>query len=102
MLYTGVLLVLCVYTVTMYVCVICVHYHAKCLHFRAFIIPQHLAKVHIKGEKPAARMYHTALCIEHPHTAHHPLLMVEGGKGRRTALSDVWVLDVTDGVWSQV
>ena len=69
-----------------------------------YIIPQHWSKDEIKGEKPAARCYHTALCIVGPHTAHHPLLIVQGGWSGYggTVFSAVWVLDVTNGVWSQV
>ena len=58
-------------------------------------------KVHIKGKKPAPRTYHTTLCIEDPHTGHHPLLMVVGGVGS-SVLSDVWLLDVINGVWTEV
>ena len=65
---------------------------------------QHWTKVQIKGNKPAPRYYHTTLCIEDPHTGHHPLLMVVGGSryGSSRILSDVWLLDVINGVWSEV
>ena len=62
---------------------------------------QHWTKVQIKGKKPAPRNYHTTLCIEDPHTGHHPLLMVVGGYGG-SVLSDVWLLDVINGVWAEV
>ena len=58
-------------------------------------------KVQIKGNKPAPRMYHATLCIEEPHTGHHPLLMVVGGYDG-SILSDVWLLDVINGVWAEV
>ena len=64
---------------------------------------QHWTKVQIKGNKPAPRSYHTTLCIEDPHTGHHPLLMVVGGWGvGGSILSDVWLLDVINGVWTEV
>ena len=64
---------------------------------------QHWTKVQIKGKKPAPRFYHTTLCIEDPHTGHHPLLMVVGGwGGGSSVLSDVWLLDVINGVWTEV
>ena len=62
---------------------------------------QHWTKVQIKEKKPAPRSYHTTLCIEDPHTGHHPLLMVVGGSGG-SVLSDVWLLDVINGVWTEV
>ena len=62
---------------------------------------QQWTKVQIKGNKPAPRNYHTTLCIEDPHTGHHPLLMVVGGDGD-SVLSDVWLLDVINGVWTEV
>ena len=64
---------------------------------------QHWTKVQIKGNKPAPRRYHSTLCIEDPHTGHHPLLMVVGGWGvGGSVLSDVWLLDVINGVWTEV
>ena len=62
---------------------------------------QHSTKVQIKEKKPAPRQNHTTLCIEDPHTGHHPLLMVVGGVGS-SVLSDVWLLDVINGVWAEV
>ena len=62
---------------------------------------QHWTKVQIKGKKPAPRFYHTTLCIEDPHTGHHPLLMVVGGYDG-SILSDVLLLDVINGVWTEV
>ena len=60
-------------------------------------------KVQIKGNKPAPRRYHSTLCIEDPHTGDHPLLMVVGGLGvGYSVLSDVWLLDVINGVWAEV
>ena len=63
---------------------------------------QQWTKVQIKGNKPAPRYYHATLCIEDPHTGHHPLLMVVGGFGVGSVLSDVWLLDVINGVWTEV
>ena len=59
-------------------------------------------KVQIKGKKPARRFSHATLCIEDPHTGHHPLLMVVGGYGDGNVFSDVWLLDVINGVWTEV
>ena len=64
---------------------------------------QHWTKVQIKGKKPAPRRYHTTLCIEDAHTGHHPLLMVVGGLGvYGSVFSDVWLLDVLNGAWTEV
>ena len=64
---------------------------------------QYWTKVQIKGKKPAPRNLPTTLCIEDPHTGHHPLLMVVGGLGvGSSVLSDVWLLDVINGVWTEV
>ena len=63
---------------------------------------QQWTKVQNKGNKPALRNYHTTLCIEDLHTGHHPLLMVVGGGGYGGILSDVWLLDVINGVWTEV
>ena len=59
--------------------------------------------VQIEGKKPAPRYQHTTPCIEDPHTGHHPLLMVVGGwRVGGSILSDVWLLDVINGVWTEV
>ena len=64
---------------------------------------QQWTMVQIKGKKPAPRSYHATLCIEDPHTGHHPLLMVVGGsRYYGSVLSDVWLLDVINGVWTEV
>lgn len=64
---------------------------------------QHWTKV-ISGKKPPARYYHTACCISGPLTGQeHPLLMVVGGKDLDTeCYSDVWLLNVDKGLWSEV
>ena len=63
---------------------------------------QHWTKVST-GEKPPARCSHTACCIAGPLTGQeHSVLMVVGGWNGRKALSDVWLLDVDKGVWSEV
>ena len=56
------------------------------------------------GKKPPARSYHTACCITGPLTGQeHPILMVVEGLGDRVKVfSDVWLLDVDKGVWSEV
>ena len=62
---------------------------------------QHWTKVEI-GEKPPARYWHTACCIAGPLTGQeHPLLIVVGGDGQKV-FSDVRLLDVDKGVWSEV
>ena len=58
-------------------------------------------KLQTSGEKPPGRCYHSACCI----TGANPALMVVGGfggTGDGGVLSDVWLLDVTDGSWSEV
>ena len=68
------------------------------------LISQHWSKVKTSGGRPPARYYHAACCIAGPLTGQpHPLLIVTGGRGEGLkALSDVWVLDVAQGLWSQV
>ena len=57
----------------------------------------------VSGKKPPARDSHTACCIAGPLTGQeHPLLMIVGGWNAGTAFSDVWLLDVDKGVWSEV
>ena len=64
---------------------------------------QHWTKV-ASGKKPTARSSHTACCIAGPLTGQeHPLLMVVRGAGDGwKVFSDVWLLDVDKGVWSEV
>ena len=56
------------------------------------------------GGKPPARCWHTACCIVGPLTGQeHSVLMVVGGIGDGwKVLSDVWLLDLDKGVWSEV
>ena len=65
---------------------------------------QHWTKVGSGEKKPPARSSHTACCIAGPLTGQdHPLLLVVGGyAGGVKLLSDVWLLDVDKGVWSEV
>ena len=64
---------------------------------------QHWTKVGI-GKKPPVRYCHTVCCIAGPLTGQeHPLLIVvEGLGGGMKVFSDVWLLDVDKGVWSEV
>ena len=64
---------------------------------------QHWTKV-ASGKRPQPRCYHTACCIAGPLTGQeHPLLIVFGGSsGVLKVLSEVWLLDVDKGVWSEV
>ena len=61
------------------------------------LISQNWSQLQTSGEKPSARCFHAACCI----TGANPALMVVGGLGGRV-LSDVRLLDVTDGSWSEV
>ena len=55
------------------------------------------------GKKPPARLNHSACVIDSHITGHHPLLMVVGGMGDSfQVFSDVWFLDVTNALWSEV
>ena len=58
----------------------------------------------MSAKKPPARFNHTACCIAGPLTGQeHPILMVAGGGGGISQVfSDVWLLDVDEGVWSEV
>ena len=64
---------------------------------------QHWMKV-ASGKMPPGREFHTACCIAGPLTGQeHLLLMVAGGYGYEgMVFSDVWLLDVDKGVWSEV
>ena len=63
---------------------------------------QHWTKVG-SASKPPGRSYHTACCIAGLLTGQeYPLLMVVGGIKEVDVLSDVWLLDVDKGVWSEV
>ena len=53
--------------------------------------------------KPPARMYHAAIVISDAIAGQNPLVMVVGGMTNDSAiLSDVWLLNMTDGTWSEV
>ena len=63
---------------------------------------QHWTKVG-GGKRPQPRHSHTACCIAGPLTGEeHSVLMVVGGWDRLKVFSDVWLLDVDKGVWSEV
>ena len=62
------------------------------------LISQNWSKLQTSGKIPSAREYHSACCI----TGDNQVLMVVGGYGITGAgvldvLSDVWLLDMTDG-----
>ena len=69
---------------------------------------QHWSKVKTSGKKPPARVYH-ATCVLTGHPIH---LAVVGGHGytnsewiafpEQTDFSDMWLLDMTNGSWSEV
>jgi len=65
---------------------------------------QHWTKLKCTGGKPPARTYHATCCIAGTPTGQqHPLLMVIGGWGDGLKVfSDVWLLDMNNGVWSEV
>ena len=81
---------------------ICVHVylymHCICVYMYVLnVYQQKWSKLQTSEKKPPARYYHTASGI----TGHPPQLMVVGGYGGRV-LSDVWMLDVSQGSWSEV
>ena len=53
-----------------------------------------------RGENPPGRVYHSACVLTS--ADHDPVLMVIGGWGPTTVLSDMWFLNMTSGIWSQV
>ena len=64
---------------------------------------QHWTKVGTGGKLPVRRSLHTACCIAGPLTGQeHSVLMVVGGWNGSKVFSDVWLLDVDKGVWSEV
>ena len=75
------------------------HVLASTFVYQFYIMSQNWNKLHTSGKKPPARSSHSACCI----TGAHPALMVVGGLGYDgRVFSDVWLLDVTDGSWSEV
>ena len=64
---------------------------------------QHWTKLDTTGgPRPPVRRSHAACCIAGPLTGQeHPLLLVGSGFGGGV-LTDMWVLDVDRGVWSEV
>ena len=67
------------------------------------LISQHWSKVKTSGGRPPTRDDHACCIAGHLTGQPHPLLMVVGGWGDGLdVLSDVWVLDVAQGLWSQV
>ena len=68
-----------------------------------FTSMQHWIKLTTE-HKPPARDYHSTCFMAGPPTGQQsPLLMVVGGlDDTLKALSDVWLLDVEEGVWSEV
>ena len=63
---------------------------------------QHFSKMDTQGEScPEERSSHAAVCLGYG--GDHPQLLVTGGdNGRRSFLSDVWLLDVQSGRWRKV
>ena len=70
-----------------------------CLQVHVCIsMSQNWSKLQTSGKKPPAREFHSACCL----TGDHPLVMVIGGWDGSRVFSDVWLLDVTDRLWSEV
>lgn len=63
------------------------------------LLSQHWSKVRTTGKEPCTRYYHAACCIS---DAQHSLLMVVGGLNAFSVFSDVWLLDMAGGSWSEV
>ena len=65
---------------------------------------QHWTKLNVSGDKPPARYLHATCCIASPLTGQkHAVLMVVGGLDEDLeTLGDVWLLDVENGIWSEV
>ena len=54
-----------------------------------------------QGEScPKGRYEHAAVCLGYG--GDYPQLLVTGGFGRGSVLSDVWLLDVQSGRWREV
>lgn len=67
-----------------------------------YVSMQHWTKLKVTEVMPPERLSHATCCIAGPLTGQqHPLLVVVGGFGV-TELGDVWMLDVDNGVWSEV
>ena len=65
-----------------------------CMYKFVHIIFQNWSKLQTNGTKPPARFFHTTCCVGGQ-------LMVVGGYGY-PVFSDVWLLNVTSGSWSEV
>ena len=61
---------------------------------------QRWTKLKVTGVKPSGRIYHAACGIV---GSQHPVLTVVGGNDNKgKTQSDVWLLDVDEGVWNKV
>ena len=69
-----------------------------CMYIHVYLMSQNWTKLQTSGKKPPARELHSACCM----SGDHPVLMVVGGWDGGRVLSNVWLLDVTDGSWSEV
>ena len=67
-----------------------------CMYICFIYLPQTWSKLQTSGRKPPARLDHSTCVI----TGDHQLVI--GGLGRQEVLSDVWLLDLTNGSWSEV
>ena len=65
---------------------------------------QHWTRLKVSGTRPRSRFAHATGCIAGPLTGQtHPLLTVIGGAPNSVQqLADVWLLDIDEGVWSEV
>ena len=86
---------------------VCVHLLCMCicsnmyLQVHAYLLMlQNWSSIRTSGKTPPARADHSACYL----TGDKAVLMVVGGYGipANGVLSDVWLLDVTDGLWSEV
>ena len=81
------------------VCIMQLHVIYLQVHVLSLVLmSQNWSKLQTSGEKPPARSHHSVCCM----TGANPTLMVVGGWVYVYVLSDVWLLDVTDGSWSEV
>ena len=72
--------------------------HCVCVCCYVYLMSQNWSKIQTSWKKPPVRIHHSACCM----TGDHPVLMVVGGWNGALALSDVWLLDVTNGLWNEV
>ena len=79
----------------------CVYIQYNISMYMYVCFSQNWSKLETSGKRPPAREDHAACYIPGPTPGQRPTLMVVGGCDSEL-FSDVWLLDFTNGSWSEV